>query len=60
MRFFSSLVAITAAIGLASASPVQQLEARQEAARFGLINVNPSTVTLGQVSLSSFLNGDLY
>ena len=44
MRFFSSFLAL-ATFGLASSTPV----ARQEAARFGLVSVEPTTVGLNDV-----------
>lgn len=44
--FFTSL-AITSLVALVGANP---LAARQEAARFGIVTVEPNTVTLDQVS----------
>ncbi|KAG7094909.1 hypothetical protein E1B28_005715 [Marasmius oreades] len=44
MRFSSTFVALAATFGLVVSNP---LEVRQEAARFGSVNVNPSTVAPG-------------
>ncbi|KAI0825491.1 hypothetical protein BC629DRAFT_1434141 [Irpex lacteus] len=46
MRFSLPFVAVAAALGLASASPA--LETRQEAVRFGIVGVEPTTIKLGQ------------
>ncbi len=47
MRFSLPFVAVAAAFGLVSAGST--LEARQEALRFGIVDVDPTTVKLGQV-----------
>ncbi|KAI0825452.1 hypothetical protein BC629DRAFT_1434107 [Irpex lacteus] len=46
MRFSLPFVAVAAAFGLVSAGST--LEARQEALRFGIVDVDPTTVKLGQ------------
>lgn len=46
--FSATLFAIACAVGLSLADPI--LDARQEAARFGIVNVVPTTVKLGEVS----------
>ena len=48
MRFSLPFVALATVFGLASANPV--LEARQEAVRFGIVDVNPTSVKLGEAS----------
>ena len=52
MRFSLPFVAVATLFGLASASPA--LETRQEAVRFGIVDVSPSTVKLGQVTSISY------
>lgn len=47
MKFSVAILAVAAAFGLASGSPV--LEARQEALRFGVVNTHPTSVKLGEV-----------
>ncbi|KAF9266017.1 hypothetical protein L218DRAFT_1075527 [Marasmius fiardii PR-910] len=44
MRFTSAFTVLATTFGLVAANP---LEVRQEAARFGIVTVNPSTVALG-------------
>ncbi|KAI0345414.1 hypothetical protein BDW22DRAFT_1482602 [Trametopsis cervina] len=46
MKFSVAILAVAAAFGLASGSPV--LEARQEAVRFGVVNTHPTSVKLGE------------
>ncbi|KAI0083852.1 hypothetical protein BDY19DRAFT_975515 [Irpex rosettiformis] len=46
MRFTLPFVTAATVFGLASSNPI--LETRQEALRFGTVDVNPTTVKLGQ------------
>ncbi|KAI0690316.1 hypothetical protein BC835DRAFT_190380 [Cytidiella melzeri] len=46
MRFTFPLLAVAAAFGLASANPV--IESRQEAIRFGLVTIEPTSVALDE------------
>ncbi|KAJ3529061.1 hypothetical protein NM688_g7907 [Phlebia brevispora] len=53
MRFFTPLLCIAAAFGLASSNPVNVNVARQEAARFGSVTVEPSTVNYdGEITIT--------